>query len=114
MIENKLGRFSYDKDSISTNKEGEITVRMRQFMSTDLTNETNEMFPDLRGSIYLIMYNIINCKSNEYKMDRIIYYDGSEKVVNDSKEREHIYNKMDYRSIPNKSPIQRFSDKLCE
>ena len=107
-----VGTFSYDKDSITNNKDNTISVRIKHNMSSDVY-KLEEFDPSTKGSRTTISSDSINCKSNKYKLDYIIYYDGSGKVIFDSRKTQKQYKQMDYKSIPDDTIIQNLRDKVC-
>lgn len=111
--ENHVGEFVYDETSISMMENGMVAVCLMVFMSTDMSHIAAEVSPDLKGSSYILLHNVIDCRERTYEITRDIYYDKKGKLLYDSEIDESEYDPMGLCPIPPNTPIQKLADTVC-
>jgi hypothetical protein len=111
--ENHVGKFLYDKNSISITENGVVAMDMKVIMSTagseDLAVKTH-----LKGVSVTLYHDEINCRTRVYECKRIRYYDRKGKLLVDTDTDETADSPTGIRTIPYDTPIERLADIVCE
>jgi hypothetical protein len=110
--ETKWGAFHYDKSSV---KKGErfVTVTSKQMLRPEAAAAMAEALPNLAGVAYETMYDSIDCEKGLYIQDRVIYYNGNDRVIYDTERTKGQYKEIGPRPIPADTPIAWVADTVC-
>jgi hypothetical protein len=110
--ETKWGTFHYDKSSV---KRGErfVTVTSKQMLRPEAAAAIVEALPNLAGVAYETMYDSIDCEKGLYTQDRVIYYNGNDRVIYDTERTKGQYKEIGPRPIPADTPIAWVADTVC-
>ena len=110
---NDVGLFLYDKDSLSKDEKGMISVTQKNLFTRETARAMEDALPDLKGVSFMISYDMIDCQKGIYEIKRILYYDKHGNILHDTEPDKKKYNPIGFRPIPVGSMIGRVAEIVC-
>jgi len=110
---NDIGLFLYDKDSVSKDEKGMISVTQKNLFTRETARALEDALPDLKGVSFTISNDIIDCEKGIYEIKRMLYYDKHGNILHDTEPDKEKYNPIGFRPIPVDSMIGRVADIVC-
>ena len=111
---NEMGPFLYDKDSVSKDEKGMISVTQKNVFSGQTARAMEDALPGLKGVSFTISYDVIDCEKRIYEGKRILYYDKFGNIIYDTEPNKEKYRPIGFRPIPVDSSIGRVADIVCQ
>jgi hypothetical protein len=110
--ETKWGAVHYYKASVKK-VERLVTVTSKQMLTPEMAAAMAEALPNLAGVAYVTMYDSIDCEKWLYIQDRVIYYNGNDRVIHDTERTKGQYKEIGPRPIPADTPIDWLAETVC-
>jgi hypothetical protein len=109
-----VGLFLYDKDSVSKDEKGMISVTQKNLLTSETARAMQDALPDLKGVSFMISYDTIDCERRIYECKRTLYYDKLGNIIYDTEPNKEKYRTIGFRPIPVDSPVGRVADIVCK